>query len=90
LDFLSYLAHPRSRLENGELNVNDPAVAADAVSVGTVFQQREPLIIGHWDDGSIVLWEGNFRAVLFARTPDPLAEVLVWMPYEGNWPPNPF
>jgi hypothetical protein len=86
LAFLSYLAYPRRRLPDGEPDVRDPAVAADMVPTDTPFVQREPLIIGHWDDGKIVLWEGNFRAVLFARTADPKAEVLAWVPYEGNWP----
>ncbi|UWU68195.1 hypothetical protein [Bradyrhizobium sp. NC92] len=86
LAFLSYLAHPRRRLPNGQLETRDPAVAADAVPINTPFAQQEPLVIGHWDDGKLVLWEGNFRAVLFARTADPKAEVLVWMPHEGNWP----
>jgi hypothetical protein len=86
LAFLSYLAHPRRRLPNGDVDVRDPAVAADAVSIDTPFVQREPLVIGHWDDGKLTLWEGNFRAVLFARTADPQAEVLCWVPYEGNWP----
>jgi hypothetical protein len=86
LAFLSYLAHPRHRLPNGDLEVRDPAVAADAIPIDTPFVQKEPLVIGHWDDGKLTLWEGNFRAVLFARTADPKAEVLVWIPHEGRWP----
>jgi hypothetical protein len=86
LAFLSYLAHPRKRLPNGDIDIRDPAVAADSVPIATPFVQKEPLVIGHWDDGKLTLWEGNFRAVLFARTSDPKAEVLVWMPHEGNWP----
>jgi|SRR6266702_5729085 len=86
LTFLSYLAHPRRRLPNGDLEIRDPAVAADAIPIDTPFVQQEPLVAGHWDDGKLMLWEGNFRAVLFARTADPRAEVLVWVPHEGNWP----
>ena len=86
LAFLSYLAHPRHRLPNGDLEVRDAAVAADSIPIDTPFAQKEPLVIGHWDDGKLTLWEGNFRAVLFARTADPAAQVLVWMPHEGRWP----
>jgi hypothetical protein len=86
LAFLSYLAHPRRRLPNGDPEVRDPAVAADGVPLNEPFVQREPLVIGHWMDGKLTLWEGNFRAVLFARSVDPRAEVLVWMPNEGKWP----
>jgi len=86
LAFLSYLAHPRKRLPDGGLDARDPAAAAEAIPMEVPFVQLEPLIVGHWDDGTLVLWEGNFRAVLFARTPDPDAEVLVWVPHEGSWP----
>src|SRR5262249_44763726 len=86
LAFLSYLAHPRKCLHGGGPDQRDPAVAADAVAIATPFVQKEPLIIVHWDDGKLTLWEGNFRAVLFARTADPDAEVLVWVPHEGSWP----
>lgn len=85
LTFISYLAHPRKTI-NGTPDLRDPAVKADTVSMTTVFHQTEPLVIGHWNDGRLVLWEGNFRAVLFARTPDPRATVEVWMPHEGSWP----
>ncbi|WP_156944632.1 hypothetical protein [Bradyrhizobium sp. Ec3.3] len=86
LAFLPYLAHPRRRLPNGQLEIRDAAVAADAVPINIPFVQQEPLVIGHWDDGKLVLWEGNFRAVLFARTADPKAEVLVWVPHDDSWP----
>ncbi|MET4491642.1 hypothetical protein [Bradyrhizobium sp. LA7.1] len=84
--FASYLAHPRKVLAGGSLDPNDPAVAADAVSPGTPFLQKEPLVVGHWGDGKLVLWEGNFRAALFVRTADAEAEILVWVPNEGHWP----
>lgn len=71
LAFLSYLAHPRRRLPNGDPEVRDPAVAADGVPLNEPFVQREPLVIGPWMDGKLTLWEGNFRAVLFARSGDP-------------------
>ncbi|MCP3460440.1 hypothetical protein [Bradyrhizobium sp. CCGUVB23] len=61
-------------------------MAADAVPINIPFVQQEPLVIGHWDDGKLVLWEGNCRAVLFARTADPKAEVLVWVPHDDSWP----
>jgi hypothetical protein len=86
LAFMSYLAHPRRKLADGTPDPFDAAVAADNVPITTPFVQREPLIVGHWNNGELTLWEGNFRAVLFARTPDPAAEVLVWMPYDGRWP----
>jgi hypothetical protein len=88
LAFLSYLAHPRKRLPGGRLDAGDPAVAADAIPIDVPFVQLEPLIIGHWDDGTLLLWEGNFRAALFFRTADPKARVLVWVPHEGSWPGN--
>jgi hypothetical protein len=89
LTFLSYLAHPRKRLPSGALDERDPAVAADAIPIDVPFVQPEPLIAGHWDDGTLMLWEGNFRAVLFSRAADPEAEVLVWVPHEGSWPESP-
>lgn len=84
LAFLSYIAHPRKRLPNGQPDQRDPAVAADATPISMPFVQSEPLIVGHWSDGKLTLWEGNFRAVLFARTADPAAEVLVWIPLDGG------
>jgi hypothetical protein len=65
-----------------------PRVAANKVSRDTPYQQKEPLIVGHWDDGLEVLWEGYFRATLFARSEDRDAEILMWVPFEGNWPPK--
>jgi hypothetical protein len=47
LTLFSYLAHPRRRRPNGELETNDPAVAADAVPLDQQFMQTEPLIVGH-------------------------------------------
>lgn len=75
LAFLSYLAHPRRQLPNGDLDMRDAANAADAIRIDTPFEQREPLIVGHWDNSAkLMLWEGNFRAVLFSRTVDPDAQ----------------
>ena len=86
LAFISYLAHPRRKRPDGTPDPLDAAVAADNVPITTPFVQKAPLIVGHWDNGKLTLWEGNFRAVLFARTPDPATEVLVWVPHDGQWP----
>jgi hypothetical protein len=73
---------PSSTEPSGE--GRDAAVAADAVP--TASTQQEPLIIGHRDDGKLALWEGTCRASLFARAADEDAQILVWVPYDGNWP----
>jgi hypothetical protein len=77
---LSFLTSPRP------LEDSDPRVTADKVPLNEPYLQKEPLVIGHWNDGLEVLWDGYFRAALFARSEDPDAEILVWMPFEGNWP----
>jgi hypothetical protein len=79
---LSFLTSPRP------LEDSDPRVAADKVPLNVAYLQKEPLISAHWDDGVEVLWEGYFRAALFARSEDPDAEILVWVPCKGNWPPQ--
>jgi hypothetical protein len=78
---LSFLTSPRS-LEDSD----DPRVAADKVPLNERYRHKEPLVVGHWDNGLEVLWDGYFRAALFARSEDPNAEIFVWVPFEGNWP----
>jgi hypothetical protein len=65
---------------------DDPRVAAQRVPLDQPFTQTEPLVLGHWDDGTEVLWEGYFRAALFLRSEDRDAQVLVWVPHRGHWP----
>jgi hypothetical protein len=77
---LSFLTSPRP------LEDSDARVAADKVPLNEPYQHKEPLVLGHWDNGLEVLWEGYFRAALFARSEDPDAEILVWVPFEGKWP----
>jgi hypothetical protein len=77
---LSFLTSPRFPEDS------DPRVAADKVPLDKPYRHEEPLVVGHWNDGLEVLWEGYFRAALFARSEDPDAEIFVWVPFEGNWP----
>jgi len=66
--------------------MNDAANAADMVPIDSPFEQQE-LDVGHWDNSArLTLWEGNFRAVLISSIADPDAQVLIWVPHEGNWP----
>jgi hypothetical protein len=71
---LSFLTAPRFNEDT------DPRVNADKVPLDTPFYQREPLIVGYWNYGVQVLYEGYFRAALFIRSENPNANILVWVP----------
>lgn len=58
---MSYLAHPRRKRPDGTPDPVDAAVAADNVNIATPFVQKEPLIVGHWDNGKLTLWEAIFE-----------------------------
>ena len=80
---IAYIASPRN---------NDPADArtsADRVPLGTPFAQAEPICVipiqvnGR---GVPMILDGTGRTVLFIRSDDLLAEILVWVPV-GVWSP---
>ena len=70
----------------GRDELADPRAALALVPPGENFKHAEPLVVGHWDDGLQVLWEGYFRALLFLRSAKPQDEILLWVPHRGSWP----
>ena len=73
IPFLSFIACPRFN------EPSDPRVQADRIPLETPFVQTEPVIVLPY--GSInILIDGYLRGVLFMRSPDPDATILVWFP----------
>ena len=73
IPFLSFIACPRFN------ESSDPRVQADRIPFETPFVQTEPIIVLPYGAINIVI-EGYLRGVLFMRSPNPDAEILVWFP----------
>jgi hypothetical protein len=77
IPFLSFCICPRFD------DPYDPRVQADQVSFDTPFHQSEPVIVLPYGAGGgapHLLIEGYLRSVLFMRSPNPDAKILVWFP----------
>ena len=70
----------------GRDEIANPRVALARIPHDEIYKHGEPLVVGHWDDGLPVLWEGYFRAMLFLRSAKPSDEILLWVPHIGTWP----
>jgi hypothetical protein len=71
--FLSFIACRRFNEES------DPRVQADKIPFDTPFVQVEPVIV--LPQGAVqMLIEGYLRSVLFVRSRDPDARIMVWVP----------
>jgi hypothetical protein len=57
----------------------DPRVQADAIPLETEFVQSEPVIVLPYGEFNLLI-DGYLRSVLFMRSPNPDARILVWYP----------
>ena len=73
IPFLSFIACPRFN------EPSDVRVLADRIPSETPFAQTEPVIVLPYGTINILL-EGYLRGVLFMRSPNPDAKILVWFP----------
>jgi len=73
IPFLSFCICPRFN------NKDDPRVQADAIPLETEFVQTEPVIVLPYDEMNLLI-DGYLRSVLFMRSPNPEARILVWYP----------
>ena len=76
IPFISFIACARFDEES------DPRVQADRIPFDTPFVQTEPVIVRPYGHIPILI-EGYLRSVLFMRSCNPDATILVWYPVLG-------
>lgn len=79
IPFLTFLALPRLNNLDGTPDNGDPRREADKVPTDQGFGQTEPLVVGLLGTVPILI-DGYCRAVLFMRSENPAAQLLVWIP----------
>jgi hypothetical protein len=70
-------------VETGPDGRSDPRTVAASISMDQPFVQEEPICVVPYNDGQHcgqLLLEGTLRSILFLRSSDASARILVWVP----------
>jgi hypothetical protein len=79
IPYMVFYESPPNTGPDGSPQDDDPRVAARAIPHDLPFDQKEPVIVVRMD-GFDILLEGYLRSILFMRSNDPAAVLLVWAP----------